>query len=336
VNEGLTIIGQQPKRSPSLVNYPKADGEVKALASKLWASGNEKVRKVGNGQVFSADVSLDEVFAALNLPPDFSLASSPKTPALHIHRRLKEGDIYFVTNQSDDIINFTPEFRVTGRAVELWNPVTREICPAVYHKSSEQTTAVQIELEANGSVFVVFRDKADENISTKQHSIKYEMLLALSNPWKVTFEKGRGAPEEPVTFNRLEDWSQSSDERIRYFSGTATYETTFHMDKLPKEQTYIDITNVMVVAGVKLNGKYIGNVWTSPYRLRIDHALKKGTNVLEIEAANSWANKLIGDSRLPDEQKITRTVVNPYTPESELQASGLLGTCSITVQKNNR
>ncbi|MDR2424435.1 MAG: glycoside hydrolase family 2 [Prevotellaceae bacterium] len=335
VNEGLTIVGQQPKRSPSLVNYPKADGEVAALASKLWADGNEKVRKVGRGQVFSADASLDEVFASLNLPPDFSLASSPKTPALHIHRRLKDGDIYFVTNQSDKPVNFTPEFRVAGRAVELWNPVTREISPAVYSKASEQTTAVQIDLPANGSVFVVFRNKANENISTKQHSVKYETLLTLSNPWKVTFEKGRGAPEEPVTFNKLEDWSKSSDERIRYFSGTATYETTFDIDKLPNEQAYIDLENVMVVARVKLNGKSIGNLWTAPYRLRIDKALKKGTNLLEIEVANSWANKLIGDSRLPNEQRITRTVVNHYKSESKLQASGLIGSCNLIVKKNN-
>jgi|GEM_PF-1580490 hypothetical protein len=47
---------------------------------------------------------------------------------------------------------------------------------------------------------------------------------------------------------------------------------------------------------------------------------------LETEAyIGLWINRLIGDNRLPERERKTWMNVNPYTPESRLESSGLLG-----------
>jgi hypothetical protein len=41
--------------------------------------------------------------------------------------------------------------------------------------------------------------------------------------------------------------------------------------------------------------------------------------------ANLWANRLIGDAALPEEKRRTWTTNRPYTKDSPLLESGLLG-----------
>jgi len=54
------------------------------------------------------------------------------------------------------------------------------------------------------------------------------------------------------------------------------------------------------IARVKLNGEDLGVIWCAPWRVDISAALKEGNNTLEIEVANRWINRLLGDSRAPD------------------------------------
>jgi hypothetical protein len=60
---------------------------------------------------------------------------------------------------------------------------------------------------------------------------------------------------------------------------------------------------VAVTAEVILNGKNLGIVWNSPYRMDITQALRDGENTLEIRVANLWVNRLIGDEQLPADCK---------------------------------
>lgn len=121
----------------------------------------------------------------------------------------------------------------------------------------------------------------------------------------------------------------SENDSIKYFSGQAVYETTFTLEKLPQKNLYIDLGNVMVMAKVTLNGQYVGGVWTFPYRLNVTGYLKEGENKLEITVVNNWQNRLIGDQRFPEDQRLTWTTINPWKADSSLQSSGLLGPVEI-------
>jgi hypothetical protein len=66
-------------------------------------------------------------------------------------------------------------------------------------------------------------------------------------------------------------------------------------------------------------------VWTAPYRVDITKALKRGINELNIEVTNTWANRLIGDERLPADKRITWTTA-PYRLQGKpLLPAGLIG-----------
>jgi hypothetical protein len=326
VNEGLNILGPAPTHSPSLAGYPQSDNEVKAIAASLWGTGSEKVRTVGKGKVFAAGQSIEDAFAG-RIIPDFS---APKD-ILYIHRTTPEGDIYFITNQSKETVQFRPEFRLTGKAPEWWNPAANEIRPLPEYTLNEKTTAVPLELQPLESGFVVFRKDASKSSVKQANFPEKETLLTVSTPWTVKFQEGKRGPEESVTFNTLQDLSTSDDARIRYFSGSATYSTTFTLNSLPKGKTaYIDLGKVMIIAKVKLNGKPLGGVWTAPYRVNVNGLLNKGKNTLEVEVINNWQNRLIGDLKLPEQERKTWVNINPWKADSPLQSSGLLG--PVTVQ----
>lgn len=326
VDEGLVIVGPAPKHSPSLQNYPDADKQITELASALWGNGSEKIRTVGKGKVFADGHSIEEVFAAINVQPDLVIKEDPQ--ALFIHRALPDGDIYFISNQSDKPIAINPQFRIAGKMPELWNPLTNEIRELKEFETSRKMTTVPLQLQGFESSFIVFRKNGKPSASHKNFPEK-ELIATVSAPWEVSFEPGKRGPEETVTFNKLEDWSQSSDERIRYFSGKAFCKTKFNVKSIPQKQLYIDLGKVMVMAKVKINGTYAGGVWTSPYRVNITGLVKEGENTVEVEVANNWMNRLIGDQQLPEKDRPTWVNVNPWKADSPLQTSGLLGPVEI-------
>ncbi|RLD94258.1 MAG: glycoside hydrolase family 2, partial [Bacteroidetes bacterium] len=137
-------------------------------------------------------------------------------------------------------------------------------------------------------------------------------------------------PEEAVVLEALTDWAESEDERIKYYSGTAFYDNTFMLDKLPESaEVIIDLGEFTAMAKVTVNGKYAGGLWTPPYQLDISDLVREGENELKIEIVNTWVNRIIGDMRLPEAERKIWAPVNPYDAESPLQPSGLLGPVTI-------
>jgi hypothetical protein len=92
---------------------------------------------------------------------------------------------------------------------------------------------------------------------------------------------------------------------------------------------YLDLGPVKNLAQVQLNGRDLGVVWCAPWRVDITNTVKTGTNHLQITVANLWPNRLIRDTQLPPQKRLTWTTWNPYKPDSALLPSGLLGPVTI-------
>jgi hypothetical protein len=88
---------------------------------------------------------------------------------------------------------------------------------------------------------------------------------------------------------------------------------------------FLDLGRVEVMASVRLNGKDLGIVWTPPMCVEITEASQPGENVLEVAVANLWPNRLIGDRFLPPEKRVAWTAWNPFSKDTPLLESGLLG-----------
>ena len=160
VQDGATVIGPKPLRSPSLQDYPRCDADLKALADDLWGSVNGKTvteRKVGRGRILWGQ-TMAQVFAAQKLPPDFEVGA--KNPRLnYIHRTADDAEIYFVSNQRGTATEVPCTFRISGRVPELWRPDNGLMEPAPLYTDENGRTTVPLRFDPSGSVFVIFRRK---------------------------------------------------------------------------------------------------------------------------------------------------------------------------------
>lgn len=95
----------------------------------------------------------------------------------------------------------------------------------------------------------------------------------------------------------------------------------------------LSLGKVANIARVSINGKLVGNVWCKPWHIDITAFVRNGKNQLEIEVANQWVNRLVGDSELPDDKKVAFTTYNNFTNNTPLRESGLLGEVQILEEK---
>ena len=339
VKDGAVVLGPFPKRSPSLQNQPEADQQVQAMAAELWGDVdgvNVKWQKFGKGIIMNG-MSMNEAFALINCVPDCRL---PEDNTIHYgHRTLRNGEIYFLTNQTGETKTVTPEFRVKGMQPELWEATTGYVRNLPAYEQKENTTAVPLKLAPNESVFVVFRNQSGKALADGiEANYPEPVLLAdLKGSWTVSFNSSdlKRGPKEPVIFETLQDWTASKNDSIKYYSGTAIYKSNFKLEKIPEdEKALIDLGSFTAMAKVTINGTYAGGLWTAPYQLDISKLVKAGENEVKIEVVNTWVNRLIGDSKLQEKDRPTWCPVNPYNANSSLQPSGLFGPVVIQGIRN--
>ena len=279
---------------------------------------------------------------AKDVPTDFNIVGNDsKTDFDYIHYTIGESDVYFVTNQTTDRQKINCQFRISGLQPELWDALTGEIREANAFTQKDDFTTLPLTLEPYQAVFVIFNKKIpkDKQGETGDNYSDYKTVQYIEGKWEVNFDPKWGGPES-VTFPELMDWAQHSDEGIKYYSGTAVYNTAFNVDfDLQKSKQYfLQLENVkdVGIAEVKINGKDKGILWTKPFRIEISNELQEGENTLEINVVNSWFNRVAGDEMYPDKKQFTSTnavLINDFRgrPRKEipLEPSGLLGPVTI-------
>jgi hypothetical protein len=325
VNAGASVAGAKPADSPSLSDD---QAEFRTIADQLWGSGGG-AHAYGKGTVYAGETVADAL-AAMRTAPDFEYTKPQSdTNVLFVHRRLPDGDIYWVNNRNARVETIEATFRVDGKAPELWRADTGATEPASYRIAAGRTT-VPLRLEPNDAVFVVFR-KAASAPSLSLPERKETLLAAVEGAWAVAFQPNRGAPDG-ITLEKLTSWSDSRDAGVKYFSGTGTY--TKEIDAPASwfqsgVRLWLDLGDVKNIADVSVNGKALGIVWKRPFRVDVTGVLKPGPNRLQVGVTNLWVNRLIGDQQPDAARKYTYTTQAFYRSNSPLLPSGLLGPVQV-------
>ena len=154
---------------------------------------------------------------------------------------------------------------------------------------------------------------------------------ALNGDWSVSFERGKGVPET-VGFDHLVSWTglalPTSDDGVKYFSGTATYSKTIEIppeDLAQGTHLWLDLGDVREIADVTVNGADLGILWKTPFKVDVTGEIGPGKNRIEIRVTNLWVNRMIGDQQSWAMKKYAFAGFTPYKADSPLLPSGLLG-----------
>lgn len=274
--------------------------------------------------------STARLLTEMSVPPDFEADG----PIRYTHRRTDRMDLYFVANRHSEAVEADCTFRVAGMQPELWDPVRATIRTLPRFTEREGRTTVPMRFEPHQSFFVLFRNgesAVGKEITDTENFLRSERLGELDGPWQVAFDPKLGGPGD-VTFTKLEDWSQRAEPGIKHFSGIATYRKTFDLPRDSAKRTervLLDLGVVHNLARVRLNGRDLGVVWCAPWQVDVTDAIQAKGNRLEIEVANLWPNRLIGDQALPEEERVGWTTLKAYRADSPLLPSGLLGPVTL-------
>jgi hypothetical protein len=204
-----------------------------------------------------------------------------------------------------------------------------------------------------------FRTSAGKTLRAEAKDVQASVDIA--GPWQVSFQSGRGAPAS-AAFDHLISWTESPDAGVKYFSGTAEYQTRFDVpEELVGEgrALVLDLGRVGCIAEVTLNDKPLGIWWKAPFTADVSGVVVAGRNTLKVSVTNLWANRLIGDEQFPEDrewngkplkawpgwfhagaahpmsearpvkERLTFTTWKHYTKDSALLDSGLMGPVTL-------
>ncbi|MHA4896487.1 glycosyl hydrolase [Pedobacter sp. PWIIR3] len=369
IADGAVVVGGPPTQSPGLAGYPEVDQTIKDMTAKIWGGTNipiaQTTRTYGKGKVIwgtDIETKLDflypqydltsKILKELSIEPDFESDG----PIRYTHRSSAKWDIYFVSNRTDNSVAVKAKFRdyAKGKPV-LFDAVNGKVSNLTLLEGGAGSAVINLSFEPFQSFFIVFsEDKIEEvvpaaNFERENYFASPKSKEVLKGSWKLSFDPKWGGPKE-TTFNELTDWSVNENKGIKYYSGIAVYKKQFDLsgDRKTGSKLFLDLGEVKNMARVKLNGKDLGVIWTAPWQVDISNAVKPAGNVLEIEVANLWPNRLIGDEAVPDDgiingqwpdwlikglprpsKRFTFTTFKHYSKDSPLFKSGLLGPVSI-------
>jgi alpha-L-rhamnosidase len=316
--KGVAVLAtrRRPSLAPGLMEADRDTPQIRELASKLAVVEDETKLGEALHKVMNPDV-----------------AAAPEIG--FVHRKLPDGDIYFVVNTSNHPVKTDAAFRMPFRGVygSEWNPLTGKI-------STGGGTLLSLDLAPYESrVFVFMHGDAPVQPSPGVPPPPID----LSTGWKLTF-----AGNPPTTLDALQSWT--ADASRKYFSGQATYEKTIDLPDFRHHKVFLNFGEgtpsdpnerrpasgmralldgpVREAAVVYINGQRAGAVWCAPYEVEITGLVKVGRNAIRVVAANSALN-VLAKGPMPDYKDLTAKYGERFQAQDMAsvapQPSGILG-----------
>jgi len=270
---------------------------VKGMTPELWDPMTGQVQEIVTWREENGTTLIP-----LYLEPEGAqfIVFRKKAPSLHVIKLFKDSRSLFPGNEYKDAEKPMIEFI----------------------KTAAGTSSI---IAAPGNYTLAWSNGNTSTVSCTQPNV----VLPIAGAWQISFDTAWGGPAQ-VQADTLQSWTAFNDTGIKYYSGTAEYKKRFNVSggDLKGKKAVLDLGNVLEMASVTINGHKMAVRWCAPFRWDITPYIQAGDNRLEVKVVNLWPNRLIGDSRLPQEQRRTQTNIKKFEqPGSEkyLRESGLLG-----------
>lgn len=279
----LVVVGETPYRSLSFQNATENDAAVQQVFKQIKADFPGRYFEISAPESENDLLPWTlELFRKTNIQKDVEIDIPDKT-VFQIHKKAGEKDIWFFVNSSRVKTSAIKTVFPTGEKTPwLWNPENgiRSVFPFEKNKNE-----LNIELNPLQSLLLVFESGGEE--PGKSWKKPGEKILTIEGPWEVKFEHVNG---ETFTrnFDALNQFGTLPDEQLNTFAGTATYKTTFNLNKNAK---WLQLGKVNKgISEVFLNGEKAGTSWYGKPVFNIDSAVKQGENLLEIKYTTVLSN----------------------------------------------
>jgi hypothetical protein len=352
VQAGATVIGRKPTRTYGLHNYRQKESQVRAITNRLWGkcdSVHVKESVYGKGKIVWGK-TIRQVLGERGVGPDFEFRSDQDSVqdsarVDYIHRRTGQDDIYFIRNTRNAACQARLTFRAAGKTPQLWHPAEGTTAALTNVRQKGGTTDLSIRLEPFESVFIVFRKEGGsrQQVWATAPALAQTSLVpvqTIQGGWEIHFPHGWRTPARmPVP--ELISWTASADTNVQHFSGVAAYHTSFDLPEAGAagKRLFLDLGQVREIADVWLNGHHLGERCFLPYRYEVSRYIRPGRNHLVVEVANVLNNRMVGDARLAEPYRRTRSNLikgptawtRPWA-EVPLIESGLLGPVRILTE----
>jgi hypothetical protein len=267
----------------------------------------EALKKQGGKVIESVPVTAADLQSAGINP----IVSETSCPIRWKARQLDDGMMFFLSNFQKTGM-FEATLRVTGKAPEMFNPVTGQITKLARYKSVKNGTRISIDVkDKSDSCFIVFRDKptqpsvieaqlAGKDVSTADLHLFYDQRNKLTaetaKPGTYTLTMSDGTKRNLVieqgskTFAIKGPWQTTKKEEKGY---SVLQETTFDLPAAfgKAQRMYLDLGKVEVMAKVTLNGEAFDTLWMPPFTLDVSDVLKSGENKLQVLVTSTSKGK---------------------------------------------
>jgi len=211
------------------------------------------------------------------------------------HRRVRDGDIYFIVNHGDPFAGEV-SFPYDGLLAERWDADTGEIHPIGRSIERDGRTTVPMRLGHFESGFVTFRAGARPAVREVSVDTIDAPAIRIDGPWPISAPPRLAvSPAVSIdrTLDRLVSWRDIPE--LKFFAGTVTYAAEFTIPEgaiRPDLDWILDLGEVYELAAVRINGRDAGTAWVPPFKLRVARILTPGVNRLEVDVPNLLKNHL--------------------------------------------
>ena len=164
LKDGATIfVDEKPTIQPGIQS--EADQKKwQNVIDEIWNNANSSSWKIGKGTVVKLPY-LGNDFASIGITQDVYFPNLNRADSETIawtHRKADNEEVYFLSNQKAEKRTFDASFRIAGKVPQWYNPVTDQTLALANWKIENGRTIVAINLEANESGFVIFKEEAKE------------------------------------------------------------------------------------------------------------------------------------------------------------------------------